>query len=483
VVGSGPGGGLLAHYLALSGKKVVVVEAGPKLGPADFHQDVGKTLASYFWEGGARTVRGNIAFPTLQARALGGGSVFNSAICMRPTAGALERWREDFGLAELTEEALAPHFDEVERFMNIKPTDEAVMGRRNELFREACDALGWSSERVRRFEEGCRGSGECITGCRNEAKNSTDRRGIREVAAAGGRVYTSVNVDELIVEGGKVRGILGSTVDPKTWERKHPVRITAAATILCAGAINTPVILRRSGFRREAFGANLIFHPSCYVIGVFDETVNPWFGATQGMHTSQHLDRGIKLEALWATAATFSRSLPRGPKQFKRYLKRWPNMAVWDGWVSSEASFGTVRALPTGRPDITYHFADPDVRRLQEANALLCEMFAAAGAKEVIPAIRGLPEVMNPAEAAREIRAGTFGELDLPTASNHVMGGSAMGVNPDRGAVCDSWGKVYDADDLYVCDTGLYPSSPGVNPQLTVMALAHRLGMELPNRY
>ena len=73
-----------------------------------------------------------------------------------------------------------------------------------------------------------------------------------------------------------------------------------------------------------------MFHPSCYVVGVFDEEVNPWFGATQGMHSSQHLERGIKLESLWATASTFSRGLPRQPRQFKRYLKRMPNMTVFD---------------------------------------------------------------------------------------------------------------------------------------------------------
>lgn len=482
-MGSGPGGGMLAYWLARSGKKVVVVEAGRKLGPSDFHQDVGKTLASYFWDGGARTVRGNVVFPTMQVRALGGGTVFNSAICMRPLPSALEKWREDHGLGELTHDLLAPHFDAVEEFLDIHPARDEVMGRRNELFREACERLGWSWERAQRFETGCRGSGECITGCRNGAKNSLDRRGIREFTQAGGRVYTSVHVDELVVENGRVRGIVGATVDPRTWERKHPVRITASATILAAGAVATPVIVRRSGFRRDAIGRNLIFHPSCYVIGVFDEEVDPWFGATQGVHTAEHLERGIKLEALWATASTFSRSLPRGPKQFKRYLKRWPNMAVWDGWISSEASFGTVRALPTGRPDVSYTLGEPDLRRLQEANALLCEMFASVGAREVMTGIRGLPEVMEPGDAAREIRATQYSVLDLPTASNHVMGGMPMGRDPDRGAVCDAWGKVYDADDLYVCDTGLYPASPGVNPQLTVMALARRLALELPNRY
>ncbi|MCA9495173.1 MAG: hypothetical protein KC621_34835, partial [Myxococcales bacterium] len=195
-------------------------------------------------------------------------------------------------------------------------------------------------------------------------------------------------------------------------------------------------------------------------------------------------ERGIKLESLWATTSTFSRGLPRQPKQFKRYLKKWPHMSVFDGWVSGEASRGRVRHIPgTNRPDITFDLGEADLRRLQEANALLCEMFDAVGSKEVVTGIHGLPEVMSPREAADEIRKGRFSAVDLPTASNHVMGGAAMGSDPDRGAVTDSWGKVWDADDLYVCDTGLFPSSPGVNPQLTAMALAHRLGQELPNRY
>ncbi|MEQ1504638.1 MAG: GMC family oxidoreductase [Myxococcota bacterium] len=483
MIGSGPGGATLAYRLAAAGRKVTVVEAGPKIGPAEFTGDIGKTLASYFWDGGTRSVRGNVFFPTLQVRALGGGSVFNSAICMRPLPSALRRWREDHGLTELTEDALAPYFDAVEAFYHIKPTDEAVMGRRNQLFREACDALGWSSEPIRRFEEGCRGSGNCILGCPNQAKNSMDRRGIVEVAELGGHVYTSVNVDELIVDHGKVRGILGTTVDPRTHERKHPVRISADCTIVAAGAIGSSVILRRSGLRRDAIGGRLMFHPSAYVVGVLDEQVDPWFGATQGIHSSEHLERGIKLEALWATASTFSRGLPRQPKQFKRYLKRWPNMAVFDAWISGDASEGQVRTLPGGRPDISYTLGEADLRRLQESNALMCEMFAAIGAKEVITGIAGLPDVMNPTEAVREIRAGRFSVTDLPTASNHVMGGTTMGSNPDAGAACDGWGKVYDADDLYVCDTGLFPTSPGVNPQLTAMALAWRLGDELPNRY
>ncbi len=483
VIGSGPGGALLAKELSGSGKKVVVVEAGPYLRPRDMVPDVGKTFASFFWEGGTRTTRGNVMMPTLQARVLGGGSVFNSAICMRPLPSVLARWREDHGLHELTDEALAPHLDAVADFLGVRATDSSVLGRRNELFLEACDHLGWNGQAMTRMEEGCTGSGQCITGCRAGAKNSMDRRGIPQVIDNGGTVYCSVHADTLILENGRVRGLQGWTIDPVSHERGHGVRIHAGCTIVCAGAVHTPVILRRSGLKRDAIGQNVRLHPSCYVVGVMDDAVNPWEGATQGVHCPDFLERGIKLESLWASSSTFAMRFPKGAKQFKRYLKRYPRMAIWDGWVSGDASTGTVRSLPGGRADVQFELADPDVRRLQEANAMLCEMYAAVGAKEVLTGIHGLPEVLDPAEAARELRTQRLDAKDMVTGSNHVMGTTRMGNDPDEGAVCDGWGKVYDADDLYVCDTGLYPTSPGVNPQMTVMALARRLGQELPTRY
>lgn len=456
-----------------------MLEAGPPV--HTFHKEMGKTLGSYFWEGGMRATRGNVVMPTLHARALGGGSVFNSAICMRPTESALERWRDESGLTEFTEATLAPHFEVVEQFFNVKPVEPEVQGRRNELFREACDRMGWTAEPMPRAERGCTGSGACITGCRSGAKQSVDRRGVPEFLDRGGDVYTSVEVDQLVIQGGQVRGATGWTVNPETKERVHPVRITAGTTILAAGPINTPVIARRSGLTRDVIGSNLRFHPSSYILGVFDEEVNPWVGATQGYHCLDFLEAGIKLESLWATASIFSMRLPRGPKQFKRYLKRYPRMSVFDAWVSGDASVGSVRVLPGGKPDLTFELGAADARRLQEANAKLCELFHAVGATEVLTGIHGMPEIMPAADAADMIRTAELAITDLPTASNHVMGTMPMGGRASSSAT-DGWGKVWDIDGLYVCDTSLYPSSPGVNPQLTAMALAHRLGQELPRR-
>lgn len=448
----------------------------------DYQREMGKTLGSWFWEGGMRVARGNVVMPTLQVRGLGGGSVFNSAICMRPLDSILERWRDEFGLEDYTWEELGPHFEAVESFMNVRPVEPSVQGRRNELFREACEAMGWGVQPMPRAEKGCVGSGECITGCRAEAKQSLDRRGIPEFVAQGGEVYTSIEVDELVVDGNQVRGVVGWAVDPVTKQRVHPVRFHAEVTILAAGPINTPVIARRSGLKREPIGSNLRFHPSGYVLGLFDEKVEPWKGATQGYHCVDFLEHGVKLESLWATPSIFAMRMPRSARRFKRYLSRYDHMSVFDCWISGDDSVGRVRVLPGGKADISYDLGMADVRRLQEANAKLCDLFAAVGASEVLTGIHGLPDVISASQAADLIRSADLGPEDLPTASNHVMGTMSMGADPTR-AACDGWGAVHGVDNLYVCDTSLYPSSPGVNPQLTVMALARRLGRELPRRH
>ena len=117
--------------------------------------------------------------PTLQARCLGGGSVFNSAIDLRATEGALERWADEAGLEGLLLDDLVPHYEAMESFMGVRPVAPEVQGRRNDLFAEACRELGWTPTPIERNEEGCTGSGHCVLGCQTGAKLSADRRGIK----------------------------------------------------------------------------------------------------------------------------------------------------------------------------------------------------------------------------------------------------------------------------------------------------------------
>ena len=100
----------------------------------------------------------------------------------------------------------------------------------------------------------------------------------------------------------------------------------------------------------------------------------------------------------------------------------------------------------------------------------------------MIPGIHGLAPRYDDVGAAEVIRSVSLEPQDIPTASDQVFGSTAMGADP-RTHVTDSFGAVYGLDDLYVCDTGLFPSSPMPYPMLTAMALADRQADVLAERY
>lgn len=478
VVGSGPGGALAAQQLSAAGKKVIVIEAGPKVRHGDTRRDAGLVLSRYFFYGGMRSTQGNTVMPSMQPRNLGGGSLWNSAICLRLPEFAQERWEADHGL-QVRGGQLDRHFDAVEEFMGVKPADDQVMGPRNELFAEACRKLGFTPSRTLRNESGCKGSAECFTLCPNDAKLSMDRRGIPEVLENGGTVFTSVAADELITSGRKVLGIKGHVVDPVTKKKSYRVEIKAGTTVMAAGCLATPELLQRSGVGNKRVGENLRFHPGSMVMGEFDEEIEPWSGATQGYHCLDFLPEGIKLEALWATSSLMASRFPGLGNELQGLLKNYRKMAAWDCWVSGEDSVGRVQYRRGRRADIYYDVGQGDCDRMAESMAKLCEMFFAVGAKSVMTGVPGLPAPCTSPDIIAQLREKTFAPQGLPLASNHIFGTTAMGNDPKRHAVAPN-GALYDAENVYVCDTGLLPTTPGANPMLPTMALVHKITSEMP---
>jgi choline dehydrogenase-like flavoprotein len=475
VIGSGPCGAVVAKELAEAGRDVVLLEEGPPFTPADFALDGALSMARTMREAGLRATRGHV-MPTMQAIALGGGSLVNSAICVRPPAFVFDAWAERFALSRTSRADLDPHFDAVEAFLGIAPTPDAVQGRRNLLFREGCEKLGISSEPIARNVRGCRGSGECFTGCRARAKQSMDISYVPAAIRAGARVYTSVRAERVLATGRRATGVAGRVVEPFTGRPGPACEIGAKAVVLAAGCMATPLLLLASGLAGGSgqVGRNLQFHPGVAVMGVFDERVDPQFGATQGMQSLHFLAEGFKLETLWAPPAVLAVRLPGAGLALKERLAEIPRAAIVDAIASVHRSLGTVKPRRSGslEPALHWRLHPDDLPVLGRALGVIIDVLFAAGARKVLPGVHGLPDEMTPADVPA-LRRHAFRPTDFVMAANHAFCTTRMHGDPAQGVV-DEVGRCHELENLHVADTGVFPRCTSVNPMLTGMALAHR---------
>jgi choline dehydrogenase-like flavoprotein len=485
VVGSGPGGAVVAKELTDAGVRVALLEEGPPFTPADYELDGALSMAKTMREGGLRMVRGTV-MPTMQAIALGGGSLVNSAICNRAPDFVLDRWCSNYDLEHTTLADLDPHYDAVGKFLGIAPTPENVQGRRNLLFKVGCDRLGYSSEPVSRNVVGCRGSGECFTGCRPRAKQSMDVSYVPAAIRGGALVLTSVRVEHVLTDAGKATGVVGHVVEPFTGKKSHRFRVNARVVVLAAGCMATPVILRKSGDIANSsrqVGANLQFHPGVAIMGIFPEDVYPAFGATQGYQSRQFLRDGFKVETLWAPPSVLAVRLPGSGLGFKNRLADFPQAAIWDAIATCNRSIGRVRMrFRSMDPVLTWRLHPDDVRILAKALWTLAEIFFAAGARSVVPGVHGVPNEVFNLDEARVLKTFPLRDRDLVLGGNHAFCTTRMHGNPERGVV-DEYGKCHDVKDLYIADTGVFPECPSVNPMWTAMALAHRTARRIADRF
>jgi len=488
VVGSGPSGAVAAYELASAGHDVILLEEGPPFTVRDLELDGNLSMTRTMREGGLRMTRGT-TMPTMQAIALGGGSLVNSAICVRPPDSVFDRWATGFDLERTSRAELDPHFDAISEFLGIAATPDAVQGRRNLLFKEGCEALGVSSEPIERNVRGCRGSGECFTGCRSRAKQSMDVSYVPAAVRAGARVLTSVQVQQVRRSGRRVTGVSGQVVAPFSHGRRdglgHRFRIDAKAVVLAAGCTATPILLQHSEDLANAsgqVGRNLQFHPGVAIAGVFPEAVDPQFGATQGYQSLAFLEEGFKLETLWAPPPLLSIRFPGLGEDLQARFAELPRMAVWDAIASTNRSLGRVRKrFRSLDPKLEWRLHPDDAPILRRALHVIAQIFFAAGARHVLPGVHGLPDLLKSVEEAAVLDSPAVKPGDLVMGGNHVFCTTRMHGDPTQGVV-DEDGRCHDLENLYIADTGIFPQCPSVNPMLTGMALARRQAHVLSER-
>jgi len=464
VIGAGAGGAVAAAELAEGGASVVVLEQGPRHDADRFSARPLDMLARLYRDGGQTTTLGTPPILLPLGRGLGGTTLVNSGTCFRTPPAVLERWRGEFGLEALADEqALDPCFARVEQALSISEVTPELAGRNAAVARRGAEALGWSHGFLRRNARGCVGSGVCAFGCPTSAKQHVGITYIPRAEAAGAQVISGADVRHVLVERGAARGVEARLADGGRLEVRAPTVIVAC------GTIHTPLLLARSGLGRASgeLGRNLALHPATGAFALMDEVVDMARGVPQSFYVDEFAREGIMFEGVAGPPSYVAMSLPLSGKRHAEAMANYRSLAMF-GLMVSDRSRGSVRSL-AGRPVIRYELIEEDVARFRRGLQRMEELFRAAGAGEVY---LGLPGGVTPERArARDLKLMAF----------HPLGTARADARPEHGVV-DGNLQLHGVTGVHVADGSVVPSSLGVNPQLTIMALATRLAFGLLGR-
>ncbi len=477
VVGSGAGGAAAAAELAAGGLSVVLLEAGSCIFPEAMNQREVAMLKRLFWEQGGRATSDQ-AVKVHQGRGLGGSTLHNLNLCKRLPAAVAAHWRE--AGAERYVAGLEALYPEVERRLAVSPMQPRDVNRNNRLLQRGCEALGYRGGLLAHNRRNCVQSGFCLLGCAFDAKQNALKVFIPQAVEHGAKVLANTFALRLERDGPRIRR-LHARVQPEGQGFGAAVEVEAGHFLLAASATGTPALLERSGLPdpHGQRGRHLRLHPGVVAAGVFPEPVEGWKGIPQSYECTEFLrytpEQRVWIAAAFAHPVGTASEIPGFGARHAAFMKLYPRLAVLTAMLHDESE-GTVRARGTGVA-LDYWPDAADRAQLRLGWKEMARILFAAGASRVlIPWYEPL-ELSHPGELEK-IDGLTIAPHTQNITAVHPMGSARLGEDPTR-AVVDPSGRHHQVENLWVCDTSVFPSSIGVPPQLTTYATGLYVAREL----
>ncbi|MGX1778812.1 FAD-dependent oxidoreductase [Nocardia brasiliensis] len=511
VIGSGFGGSVCALRLSEKGYRVGVLEAGRRFADTDFAETAAQVGRYYFLPGlGMKGIFRPTLFKdafVVSGAGVGGGSLTyaNTLYRARPEFTEHPQWA---GLGDWAAE-LAPHYVTAERMLGV--TSDTVDTEADSLLREYATTHGFGDtfarSRVGVFlgepgktvpdpyfdgdgpdRTGCIRCGSCLLGCRHNAKNTLVKNYLWFAEQRGARILAERTVIDIrpLGDGTGRDGYAVTSVRTGRWLRRDRRVHSARSVVVAGGALGTNRLLLRcklSGSlpRLSDQLGHLVRTNSESILGITAPDDRHDFAAglalTSGAHP--HPDTHIQpvtygangdLMSLLTTLATphgsrrtrpfyFVANVLRHPREFLRacrvrHATRRSMLLTTMQSVDNSISLRVRFRLPTGYPVLT---TKQDPRN--PIPSFLQEGYDAA--YWIAERLGGVVQAAVP-EAI----------FSIPTTA-HILGGAAIGASAETGVI-DSGHEVFGYHDLLVCDGAAIPANVGVNPSLTITAMAER---------
>lgn len=472
IIGSGPGGASIAKELAEAGMKVVVIESGPS--KSNFRPNYAHTARYHMQENGSMLTRGNTMFPIAAGKGVGGSTLINSALSFRAPDHILDSWATELQTPEWSADSMRPIYDEISKLIGVATTPVGVSGKNNDLIVRGIKKLGWDGGLAPRSTPGCVGCGICYFGCPSSGKASANLTLLPLACKHDCLIQAEVEVTNILIQAGRAVGIEGIAVNPETKKQTGTLRVDADMVFCCAGGIGTPRLLHFSGLAPqlgEKLGYGLHVHPGNTLIGICDEKIEMWKGATQGAYCHPPELPGVLPHTFSAPPEACLIAAGYIGASFQKGLELLPYMCGMLVMVSDKGN-GTVSSYSDGRAKIEYNFHPDDVERIKKGLVAVAKILLAGGAKELRGPIHNLGSIYSVEELEQKLSSKSIHDFTLYAA--HPMGTCRIS-NSLKTGVLQPNGETYGIKNLFVADASVFPTSLGVNPQLSTYAVATQI--------
>lgn len=507
IVGSGAAGGVLAATLSeVTRRSIVLVEKGAHYTSGFFNQREWDMNRLYAERGARSTADGAMA--VRGGECVGGGTTVNYALALEPVIDVWERWKRERELTGFSFDATASDYGvpglnmraslaDVRMRVNVGVPPDTAVNENNRVLERGCAALGITSRRFELNMRDCLGCGYCSEGCAYDRKQGTLVTYVPDALARGVQLIHHCEIEGL--EFGRRHGAMVAvgahgTIRPTVRGSQlnsapaGGVHIRAGLVVVAAGAIETPVLLQRSGHPdpHDLLGRGLILHPGLPIVGVMPSPLTNYRGITGTVYSDHfYASHGFYYETLFGHPVYGSVVLPGIGLEHYELLRQFDRIAGF-GVMLIDTPARTNRIewrRSDGARRINYRLAAGDRARLRIAARTGVEILFAAGAREVLlPSTESIGPLAAPRfqRAADAVHCGAleFAPHRTTLSSSHCQATVKMGEELSNSMI-DSRGESHYVRNLVVCDSSAFPDSCGANPMLSIMTMARYQGRRI----
>ena len=456
VIGSGPSGALTAWELKKNNKDVIIIESGSYYNLNSCAPYSTKEMEQKYKYGGLSPTINNPRISYVEGSCAGGGSEINSGFYHRTPKKIISQWANENRIKDFSYSSIAEHFKVIEKEISVSHLPDGIEPARASLkLKEGADKLGWSNLEVPRWFK--------FDNKNNGTKQSMTETYLKWYMESNGEIiFNSMAL--------KIKN------QNKQWIVKYKDTLSGLISIiktkylfLCGGAISTPHLLKASGIKKN-IGNTLQMHPTVKVVAEFDDVIN-FHNMGVPVHQVNEFSPQISFGCSISSKQHIALAMLDNKENLNRVNENWEKMAIYYAMIKPRGKGKIIKIPFFNDPIVWFGFHEEDLKLLSKGLSSMCKLLIEAGAKKIFPSIKNFGIIENKSDI--NLIPNKLPKTKTSLMTIHLFSSCPMGEDRSHCAV-NSYGEVFNQNNLYVNDGSILPSAPGVNPQGSIMAIARR---------